>query len=102
MLTLNTVWKMEISTLLMAEFPQSGKIANRIYIRMPKMTAPKTLKDRWITEARFPFLPDPALDKSAVTQVPMFWPRVMKIAEFHPTIPFMASVCKMPTEADEL
>ena len=68
----------------------------------PKIAAPHTLKDRWIIAARFPFLPELTLDKSAVTHVPIFCPSVINTADFQFTTPFIASVCKMPTEADEL
>ena len=99
---LNTVWKMEMSTLLIVDAPHAGKIKNSTYMIMPNSTAPMTLKERWMTDARFPFLPEPTPDKSAVTQVPIFCPSVINTADFQLTMPFIASVCKMPTEAEEL
>ena len=58
------------------------------------MTAPITLNNKWITAARFAVLLAPALDKSAVIQVPMFCPSVIKIAERQFTMPRIANVCK--------
>ena len=69
---------------------------------MPKITVPIRLNKRCNMEALFAFLPAPALDISAVTQVPIFCPSVMKIADRQLTIPFKASVCKIPTLTDEL
>ena len=44
----------------------------------------------------------PILDIKAVTQEPIFCPNVIYIAADFVTIPFIARVCKIPTEADEL
>ena len=43
-------------------------------------TVPMTLKDRWTSAARLAFLLVPTEERSAVTQVPMFWPMMMGIA----------------------
>ena len=100
--TLNTVWKTEMPTLFTcesAQFPLKENITN---IPMPNTTAPTTLKSRWITAARFAVRFAPRLDNRAVTQVPMFCPRVMNTAELQFTTPLAASVCRIPTEAEEL
>ena len=44
----------------------------------------------------------PALEIRAVTHEPIFCPSVIKIAAFVVTTPFMARVCNIPTDADEL
>ena len=44
----------------------------------------------------------PVLERIAVTHVPIFCPKVINTADCQFTIPFMASVCRIPTEADEL
>ena len=100
--TLNTVWNTEISTLLMVLCAQAASAENRTNMTIPKITAPTTLKSRWITAARLAVRLAPILESSAVTQVPMFCPRVMKIADCQLTMPFKASVCRIPTEAEEL
>ena len=43
---LNTVWKMEISTLFIVDAPHAGKIKNSTYIATPNSTAPMTLNKR--------------------------------------------------------
>lgn len=96
------VWKTEISTLLMAAAPHAALKRNRTNMIMPKTTAPMTLNSRWITEALFAFFPAPALEIRAVTQVPIFWPSVMNTADCQFTTPLSASVCRIPTEAEEL
>ncbi len=53
-------------------------------------------------EARFAFFPAPVLDIIAVTQVPIFCPSMINTADCQFTTPFMARVCKIPTEAEEL
>ena len=63
---------MEISTLLIGDVASSGFIANTMVIRIPKITAPTTLKDRWMAAARFAVRCAPTLDKIAVIQVPIF------------------------------
>ena len=50
----------------------------------------------------FGIFPDLALDKIAVIQVPIFCPKVIKIADLQFTIPLIANVCKIPTDAEEL
>ena len=65
---------------VLAVDPAAGKLGrseNRMNIIIPNSTAPITLKSRWITAARFAVLVAPALESSAVTQVPMFCPSVM-------------------------
>ena len=45
-----------------------------------KNAVPMILKDRWITETRLALRLTPMLDRSAVAQVPIFWPMIMGIA----------------------
>ena len=60
------------------------------------------MKLKCITAALFAVLFAPALDKIAVIQVPIFCPKVIKIADLQFTIPLIANVCKIPTDAEEL
>ena len=102
LLTLNTVWKIEISTLLIVDDANTGFSLKMIYITIPKITAPTVLNRRWIPAACFAVLLAPTLEISAVTHVPIFCPSVMKMADCQFTIPFNASVCRIPTDAEEL
>ena len=52
-------------------------VENMPNITTPNRKAPTTLNNKWITAARFAVRWAPRLDKSAVTQVPIFWPSVM-------------------------
>ncbi len=55
-----------------------------------------------MTAARFAVLFALKLESRAVTQVPIFCPNVINMADCQFTIPLRASVCKIPTEAEEL
>ena len=44
----------------------------------------------------------PMEEKLVCKQVPIFCPNVIKIADLQFTIPLIANVCKIPTDADEL
>ena len=48
LLTLNTVWKIEISTLLIVDDANTGFSLKMIYITIPKITAPTVLNRRWM------------------------------------------------------
>ena len=65
--TLKNVWNTEIWKELILLWAISGRIMEMIYIPIPNTTAPKLLKVRWITDARFAFRLVPALDKGSQT-----------------------------------
>ena len=60
------------------------------------------MNKRCIAAALFAVLELPTLEIIAVTQEPIFCPSVMYIAAAVFTTPLNASVCKIPTDADEL
>ena len=91
------IWVLEI-----LEPAKTGFNRNTIYIAIPKITAPIVLKSKWIVEALFAVLLVPMLANTAVIQVPMFWPRVIKITEFQLKVIDIAKVCNIPSEAEEL
>ena len=77
--TLKKVWNMAISV---AADPNHVRKVSFIKFgqhisRMKKRTEPKVLNIRWISPARFALAPDVKEDISAVTQEPMFVPRMM-------------------------
>ena len=67
-----------------------------------KRIAPIMLKERCMTAARRASREPPIEESIAVTQEPMFSPRVMKIAALVMMRPLPASICKIPTETEEL
>ena len=69
--------------------------------KMRKVMVPMTLKYRWMRAARRAFLLAPTEESMAVTVVPMFWPRMMGMAEPKVTAPVEARACRIPTEAEE-
>ncbi len=75
--TLKIVWKREISTGLNCPWKKLfiGRLKKKIMA--PNSTAPVTLKSKWITAALFAVLEVPVEEIIAVTQVPMFCPKVM-------------------------
>ena len=80
----------------------SGRMQNKTNAITPNKREPTTLNIRWIQAARFPVLEVPTLEIRAVTQEPIFCPRVIYMAALVVTTPLRARVCKIPTEADEL
>jgi len=90
--TLNTVWKMEIPTLSAVDAAKAGLSMKTTNITVPNRIVPKMLNSRWMTAALLAVLLAPTADKRAVTQVPIFCPRVMKTADCQFTIPFKARV----------
>ena len=58
--------------------------------------------NRCIHAALLAVLVVPALEIIAVTHEPIFCPSVIYNAAFVVTIPLIASVCNIPTDADEL
>ena len=99
---LKNVWNNEISTLVMLCTASEGLRINNINAAVPNMTAPAILNKRCIHAALFAFRVVPALDIIAVTHEPIFCPNVINTAALVVTTPLMASVCNIPTEADEL
>ena len=91
-----------ISTLVILCAAISGLIANNTNASVPKSIAPATLNSRWIHAALFAVLLAPTQEISAVTHEPIFCPSVINIAALVVTTPLSASVCKIPTDADEL
>ena len=66
------------------------------------MAAPKMLNSKWIIATRFAFLLVPMDASIAVTQVPIFVPKIMNTAVSIPTSSCIARAWSMPTEAEEL
>ena len=75
---------------------------NTINPSIPKTIAPIVLNKRCIAAALFAVLELPTLEIIAVTHEPIFCPRVIYMAAAVFTTPLNASVCKIPTDADEL
>ena len=74
---LNMVWKTEMPTLVTLPLANAGFIVNTTNISTPKIKAPSTLNNKWMTAALFAVRFAPALDRRAVTHVPMFCPNVI-------------------------
>ena len=102
MMHLKPVWNMEISTGVILCWARDGSTMKTTVPITPKSTAPITLKERWMEAALRAVRLPPRADSSAVTQDPMFSPRVMKMAALVVTRPFTARVCRIPTETEEL
>ena len=99
---LKNVWNIDISTLVILCTANAGLNINNIKAPVPNITAPATLNKRCIQAALFAFLVVPALDIIAVTHEPIFCPNVINTAALVVTTPLIASVCNIPTDAEEL
>ena len=62
---------------------------------------PMRLKPKWMHAARRAFLLVPMLDNIAVTQVPIFCPIIMGMAEPKVMAPVALKAWRIPTEAEE-
>ena len=60
------------------------------------------LKYRCTIAARLALVEAPIDASREVTQVPMFWPRIMGTAAEQLIAPVLANACRIPTEAEEL
>ena len=67
-----------------------------------QIIVPPMLKHRWTTAALLAPLFAPIEEISAVTQVPMFWPIIIGMAEPNVIWPVELRACRIPTDADEL
>ena len=63
---------------------------------------PIILKHKCTTAALRAFLVVPMEESIAVTQVPIFCPKIMGMALAYVMVPVAESACKIPTEAEEL
>ena len=66
-----------------------------------KIMVPMMLNIKWIIVARFAFLLVPIDAKTAVIQVPIFWPNKTNTALDRLIAPLTANACRIPTDAEE-